>query len=144
MYIFSYYFSSDRDFIGEQEHIKEKQEECGHKIQESRYKKSEIEKQRYSIENERSMLDSQINKFDLDIASLGNRINRIQIERRDIIAIQRNQLAKFGRDAPRTDEIIKENANRFEQLPIGPIGRRSFLYLFLFLYAQILCHCCKN
>uniref|UniRef100_A0A914CL06 RecF/RecN/SMC N-terminal domain-containing protein n=1 Tax=Acrobeloides nanus TaxID=290746 RepID=A0A914CL06_9BILA len=114
--------NSDRDFIGEQEHIKEKQEECGHKIQESRYKKSEIEKQRYSIENERSMLDSQISKFDLDIASLGNRINRIQIERRDIIAIQRNQLAKFGRDAPRTDEIIKENANRFEQLPIGPIG----------------------
>ena len=52
MYIFSYYFSSDRDFIGEQEHIKEKQEECGHKIQESRYKKSEIDrrtKQKLSI-----------------------------------------------------------------------------------------------
>lgn len=130
-------FSADRDIVGEQEHILEQQHQIAQRIQESRMRKIDAEKGRFAIEQDRNKLDNEITKCDVSLQSLGQRINKIQEDRRNLEAIHLNQLAKFGRDAPKAQQIIQHNAARFERVPIGPIGRHNALKVGETLFEQM-------
>ncbi|KAM3718922.1 Structural maintenance of chromosomes protein [Dirofilaria immitis] len=54
-------------------------------------------------------------------------LRELRDEKERIVAMQRNDLARFGASVPQIVSLIKQNAAKFSKEPIGPIGHSCSL-----------------
>lgn len=117
------FFSSNRDFNRELEEAILMQDSSARTLNELKFERSEITKERQNAEQERNKVEKEISSVEDKINHIKHRISGIETERRNYEAIRANQMARFGRDAPKIVELIKKHVDRFEKAPLGPVGK---------------------
>lgn len=54
--------------------------------------------------------------------SVKHQIERIERDKHIFKQTQTDRMSRFGADVPRILQLIQQNASRFQQRPLGPIG----------------------
>lgn len=70
--------------------------------------------------------------FRAEISHWSAMLRELRDEKERMVAMQQNDLARFGASVPQIISLIRQNAARFSKKPIGPIGKFKLLsYNFL-------------
>lgn len=98
--------------------------------------KAELERETVRIAAEKRMADEewqsseqelrdtkrQVNAFEFELKQLDDAKTQLGKDRAMVRQTQQNRLLLFGENTPVLLQLIAQNRDRFEQLPIGPIG----------------------
>lgn len=82
-----------------------------------------------------------ISIFRAEISHWNAMLKELRDEKERIVAMQGNELARFGASVPQIVSLINENAAQFSKKPIGPIGKFKLLSHSFSHNCRNLCYC---